>query len=336
MPFFSRIGPYDPALLDRLSYAGGKKRALFEYWAHEMALVRLDLHRHFRWRMEEARAGRGIYGGLRRFETERRPFIDEVLREFERRGPLTVGELEAGGERARPGGSGWWEWSEAKSAVAWLFWGGLLTTKTRRGFTRVYDLPERVFPGEILRAPTPSPEEAHRVLLLIAARALGVATEPDLRDYFRLHQSVSKAALATLVEEGALIPCTVAGWKGPAYLHPEAAQPRRSDVRALVSPFDPIVWRRERNERLFDFRYRIEIYTPAHKREFGYYSLPFLLGDRVAARVDLKADRAGGRLLVQSVHLEPGGAPDEVRAALEEELAEVARWLGLEVVERAT
>lgn len=332
VPFFSRLGPYEPALLDRLAY-GGAKRTLFEYWGHEASLIRLDLQPLFRWRMEGARAGRGIYGGLRRFADEKRPFIDEVLREIERRGPTTIGELDIPGEAARPKSGGWWEWSDTKRAVEWLFWAGLLTTRARRSFARVYDVTERVLPSEILERTTPSAAEAQRSLLAISARALGIATEADLRDYFRLDAAVSRAALSSLVEARELIPVTVEGWKQPAYLHAEAAMPRRATARALVSPFDPIVWERDRTERLFGFRYRIEIYTPAHKREFGYYTLPFVLGDRIAARVDLKADRATGRLLVQSVHLEPGGAADDVRAALEEEFGHVARWLGLSEIE---
>ena len=334
VPFFSRLGPYDGALLDRLSY-GGAKRTLFEYWGHEASLIRLDLQPLFRWRMAEAQAGRGIYGGLRRFAEEKRGFIDEVLREVERRGPITAGSLEAAGEESRKGPGGWWGWSDAKRAVEWLFWAGYLTTKTRQGFARIYDLTERVLPPEITALPTPEPAEARRGLVRIAARALGIATEPDLRDYFRLDPVSSKAAVASLVEAGDLLPVSVAGWQAPAYLHPEAAMPRRAAVRALVSPFDPIVWERERTERIFGFRYRIGIYTPAHKREFGYYPLPFVLNDRIAARVDLKADRPTSRLLVQSVHLEPGGNPAEIRAALEEEFAETARWLGLASVEHA-
>ncbi|WP_425359643.1 winged helix-turn-helix domain-containing protein [Enterovirga rhinocerotis] len=331
VPFFSRLGPYDPALLERAAYAG-RRRNLFEYWGHEASLIRLDLHPLLRWRMKEAEAGRGIYDGLRRFAAEKRPFIDEVLREVERRGPVTAGELEAAGEESRKGAGGWWGWSEAKRAVEWLFWAGLLTTRTRRGFARVYDIPERVIPADILSLPTPQPADAHRGLVRVAARALGIATEPDLRDYFRLRPEASKAAVAALVEEGDLIPVAVEGWRAPAYLHRDAARPRRVEACALVSPFDPLVWERDRTERLFGFRYRIEIYTPAHKREHGYYCLPFLLGDRIAARVDLKADRAAGRLLVLSVHLEPGGAPEEVRAALDAELAQVAAWLGLATV----
>ncbi len=352
MPFFSRLGPYDPALLDRAAYGGARDRSLFEYWAHEASLVRLDLQPMLRWRMAEARAGRGIYTGLARFGAERRPYIDTVLREVEAGGPVTAGELAAGraparasagdgsaGEEPMTGRLGattsWWGWSDEKRALEWLFWAGFLTTRTRRGFARVYDLTERVLPATIISQPTPEPAEAHRALVRVAARALGIATEPDLRDYFRLDPAASKTAVSALVEAGDLLPVAVEGWTAPAYLDPGAAMPRRIEARALVSPFDPICWERARTERLFGFRYRIEIYTPAHKREHGYYVLPFILGDRIAARVDLKADRAGGRLIVQSTHVEPGGNPTEVRAALDGELAAVASWLGLHTVEHA-
>ncbi|WP_375461487.1 winged helix-turn-helix domain-containing protein [uncultured Enterovirga sp.] len=335
VPAFSRLGPYDPALLDRAAY-GRRHRTLFEYWGHEASLIRIDLEPAFRWRMEEARAGRGIYGGLARFGAERRPFIDEVLREVETRGPLTAADLE-GNRRPDELRGGWWGWTDAKRALEWLFWAGLLTTRTRRSFARIYDLPERVFPAEVIAQPTPEPAEAHRRLMAVAARALGIATEPDLRDYFRLDPASSKAAVAALVEAGDLLPAAVEGWSAPAYLDPAAAIPRRIEARALVSPFDPLVWERSRTERLFGFRYRLEIYTPAHKREHGYYVLPFLFGERLVARVDLKADRQAGRLLVQSVHLEPGaGDSAEILDALTAELGEMARWLGLgEVVASA-
>ena len=333
MPLFSRLGPYDPTLLDREAY-GGRGRSLFEYWGHEASLVQVGLHPLLRWRMEEARANRGIYGNLARFAAERRPFVDAVLRRIERDGAATAGDLdESGRESARDGGpsraTSWWGWGDTKRALEWLFWAGLVTTRTRRGFARVYDLPERVLPSGILALPTPDEAEAVRGLVRVAFRALGIATEPDLRDYFRLDPVRSKAAVASLVEAGELLPAEVEGWAAPAYLDPGAAMPRRIEARSLVSPFDPIVWRRERTERLFGLRYRIEIYVPAHKRQHGYYVLPFLFGDRVAGRVDLKADRQGGRLLVPAIHLEPGFDPGEVRPALETELGEVARWLGL-------
>ena len=325
VPFFSRLGPYDTDHLQRLAY-GGRKRRLFEYWGHEASLIRVELQPHLRWRMERARAGHGIYAGLVKLRAERPAFIDAVLDEVRRFGPLAARDLAEGGR----GKGSWWGWSDGKRALEWLFWAGLVTTKTRRrGFDRVYDLPERVLPPEIMAAPTPEPAEAQRQLLRVASRALGIATERDLRDYFRLNPNDGRAALASLVEGSELLPVEVAGWKNPAYLDPNARFPRRIEAGSLVSPFDPLVWERSRAERLFGFRYRIEIYTPAHKREHGYYVLPFLLGDRIVARLDLKADRQTGRLNVLSEHLEPGADPDEVIPALAQELARMASWLEL-------
>ncbi len=332
VPLFSRLGPYDRALLDGAAH-DRKRRSLFEYWGHEASLVRLHLHPALRWRMARAERGEGIYGGLARFAAERRPFVEAVLREIETRGPLSARELSEGGQ----GRGSWWGWSDGKRALEWLFWAGQVAAAGRRGFERVYDLPERVLPAEILGRPTPPADEAQRTLLLVAARALGVATERDLRDYFRLEPAESRARVAELVEAGALLPVDVEGWGAPAFLDPAARVPRRIEARALVSPFDPLVWERARTERIFGFRYRIEIYTPARKREHGYYSLPFLLGDWLVARVDLKADRAGRRLVVRSVSHEPWADREAVASALDAELRAMAEWLGLEdvVVERA-
>jgi uncharacterized protein len=327
MPLYARLGPYNLRLLDEAAY--GRRRSLFEYWGHEASLLRLDLHPLLRWRMARAERGEGIYGGLARFAIENRPFIDAALREIEQRGPLSARELTEGGR----GRSAWWGWSDGKRALEWLFWAGRVTTATRRGFERVYDLPERALPAAVIALPTPSAEDAQRTLLRLAARALGVATERDLRDYFRLDVDETKLRLAELVEEAALLPAEVEGWTAPAYLDPGAKIPRRVEARALVSPFDPLVWERSRTERLFDFHYRIEIYTPAHKRQHGYYVLPFLLGDRIVGRVDLKADRAGGRLLVPAIHLEPWASPADVMPALRAELEDMARWLNLAAVE---
>jgi uncharacterized protein YcaQ len=226
----------------------------------------------------------------------------------------------------------WWGWSDGKRALEWLFWAGRVSVAGRRGFERVYDLPERVLPAAVLDRPTPPADEAQRTLVRVAARALGVATERDLRDYFRLDPAESRARVSELVEEGALLAVSVEGWAAPAFLDPAARLPRRIEARALLSPFDPLVWERARTERIFGFRYRIEIYTPAARREHGYYSLPFLLGDRLVARVDLKADRTGRRLLNRSVSFEAGADRDAVRPALEAELRAVADWLGLEDV----
>ena len=325
VPLFSRLGPYDTALLDEAAYHP-RRRSLFEYWAHEASLIRLDLHPLLRWRMERAARGERT-GSTARFGRERRAFVETVWREVEARGPLTARELTEGGA----GRGSWWGWSDGKRALEWLFWAGRVTTATRRtGFERVYDLPERVLPAEVLARPTPEPAEAQRGLIRVAVRALGVATERDLRDYFRLGVEDAKARVAELVENGELLPVEVEGWRNLAYLDPGARRPRKIEARALVSPFDPLMWERHRAERLFNFRYRIEIYTPAHKREHGYHVLPFLLGETIAARLDLKADRAARRLLVQALHLEPGADPQAVGPALGEELRAAARWLSLD------
>jgi uncharacterized protein len=324
MPLFSRIGAYDRNLLEKTAYHR-KKREAFEYWGHEASLIRLDLQRFFRWRMDRAKRGNGIYGGLARFGDEKRAFIEDVRREIAMRGPIGAGDLSIGGK----GQGSWWGWSDGKRALEWLFWAGEVTTATRRGFERIYDLPERVLPSDVLNAPTPPEDEAQRELLRLSIRALGIASERCLRDYFRLEPQDAKARIPELVEAGDLVPVTVEGWNGPVYLDPQARIPRRVGARALVSPFDPIVWERTRTERLFDFRYRIEIYTPAEKREFGYYCLPFVLGEKIVARVDLKADRAAGNLIVHSIHPEAGMAPDEIAPALEDELRLMAEWLNL-------
>jgi uncharacterized protein YcaQ len=327
MPLFSRLGAYDRTLLDAAAYRR-RRRRMFEYWGHEASLIRLDLHPLFRWRMERAARGEGVYGGLARFGRERRAFIEAVRREVEARGPLSAGELEDGGK----GRGSWWGWSDGKRALEWLFWAGQVTTATRRGFERVYDVPDRVLPPETLDAPTPSLEDAQRQLLKHAIRALGVASERCLRDYFRLEAADAKARIPELVEAGDLLPVTVEGWSAPVYLDPGYRLPRRIDARALVSPFDPSVWERTRAEKLFGFRYRIEIYTPAEKREFGYYCLPFLVGDRLVARVDLKADRSTGRLIVHSIHPEDSVAPEEIAPDLAEELRLTAAWLDLPAI----
>jgi uncharacterized protein YcaQ len=281
--------------------------------------------------MDRAAVGRGIYPELARFAGERRAFVDAVLEEVRARGPIGASGLTAGGA----GRGGWWGWSEGKAALEFLFWAGAVTTASRRSFERLYDLPERVLPRAMLGLPTPPVEEAQRSLLRIAAAALGVATERDLRDYFRLEPAETRLRVEELVDAGELVGVTVEGWPQPAYI-PAGTRPRRA-IRAvaLLSPFDSLVFERARTERLFGFRYRIEIYTPAHRRTHGYYVLPFLLGNRLVARVDLKADRAGCRLLVQAAHAEPGCATTAVAAALAEELERMAAWLGLERVHTA-
>jgi uncharacterized protein len=331
LPLFSRLGPYRRGLLDELAYAG-RKRRLFEYWGHEASLLPVTAQPLFRWRMERAAAGQGIYAGIARFGRERHAYVAAVLDQVRARGPVAAGELTG----AARGEGGWWGWGEGKIALEFLFWAGRVTTATRRGFERGYDLSERALPGLVLNLPTPGVDEAQRELLRRAARALGVATTRDLRDYFRLEAAAVPRRLAELVEAGELLPVTVEGWTQPAWLDPAARLPRRIEARALLSPFDSLVWERARTERLFGFRYRLEIYTPAHKRTHGYYVLPFLLGDRLVARVDLRSDRKEGCLRVLATHLEPGAAHGEVGGPLADELRLLAHWLGLEHVVAGT
>jgi uncharacterized protein YcaQ len=321
LPHFARLGPYAPALLE--DEAWGKRPSLFEYWGHAASLMPVTLQPLFRWRMAMAHA-RLSWGSFQP-GGEDRAYADTVLQEIARRGPVTGGDF-AEGKRV----PGWWSWSRGKTALEWLFLAGLVTTRTRRNFERVYDLTERVLPAAVVNAPTPSDAEAHRALLQIAARAMGVATEPDLRDYFRMPAVGSKARLAELVEDGTLEAVTVEGWKQPAFRDASVRLAREGAPGALMSPFDSMIWRRERAERLFGARLKLEIYTPAAERRHGYYVLPFLYRDAIAARVDLKADRHASRLRVQAAHLEPGAAPDATAAALAAELTLMCGWLGLD------
>jgi hypothetical protein len=325
LPLFSRLGAYDPAHLDGLGI--GKRRKTFEYWGHEASLLPVGLQPLLRWRMRDARDGR-CYGSLHRFATERRDFVERVLAEIRDRGPLGAGDLSQGGKAS----GGWWGWSDGKHAVEWLFWTGELTTHGRRNFERIYDLTERTLPARIATAPTPSREDAQRQLLRLALAALGVATERDLRDYFRMPVADTRARLADLVEAGEAWPVKVEGWRDVAYLPPRPNLPKTADAAALLTPFDSLVFERQRTERLFGFRYRIELYTPGHKRTYGYYVLPFLMGERLVARVDLKSDRANGRLLASGAFAEADVAAGAVAEALAAELRRLAGWLGLERV----
>jgi len=265
---------------------------------------------------------------------ERRPhdypaFVAEVLAEVTARGALAASELTDGGTKSGP----WWGWSKGKSALEYLFYAGQLTSAGRGpNFERRYDLPERVLPAAVLDLPTPSIEDAHRALLLRAAKHHGVGTAGDLGDYFRIKVTPATPRLHELVEAGELIPVQVGDWKQLAYLHPDARRPRRVDARALLSPFDSLIWERSRAERLFGVKIRIELYTPPPKRVHGYYVLPFLLGDAIVARVDLKADRKASRLLVQAAYTEDGHG-DDIAVPLTEELRLMAAWLDLDDVE---
>jgi uncharacterized protein YcaQ len=323
LPAFSRLGLYDRADLDRLAWGPKRQRKLFEYWGHEASLLPLDIHPLLRWRMAKADRGEAGWSWMRHYATERRVEAMAVLDRIRGEGQLAASDFET-----HKGQSGWWEWSDAKRALEWLFWAGHITTATRRGsFERVYDLPERVLPAEVLAMPTPTVADAHYALIERAARALGIATDTELRDYFRQSPQEARPAIQSLAEAGILIPVMVPGWRH-AWLHRDAKRPRKIEAQALLAPFDPLVWERDRTERLFGFRYRIEIYVPAEKRVHGYYVLPFLLGDRLVGRVDLKADRQNARLLVRSTHFEPD-APDHAPEALKAELENMANWLQL-------
>ncbi|CDF84995.1 hypothetical protein PKB_3656 [Pseudomonas knackmussii B13] len=328
LPLFSRLGNYSQALLDEAAWSAGRHRRMFEYWGHEASLLPLELYPLMRWRMRRAADGQGIYKQLAQFGVEQRAVIERVLQAVREQGALGAGSLSTRSERAGP----WWDWSAEKHALEWLFAAGEVTVAGRRGFERLYDLPERVFPDVLLGAPEPGAEEAQRGLLLHAAVALGVATEADLRDYFRLDAADSKARLAELVESGELRQVQVKGWSQAAYVAGEPVIPRKVRASALLSPFDSLVWERARTERLFDFRYRLEIYTPQHKRVYGYYVLPFLFDERLAARIDLRAERAQGRLAVHAVHEEERPLGESGYASLAEQLREMADWLGLENV----
>jgi uncharacterized protein YcaQ len=325
LPLFSRLGNYPQTLLDQAAWSQGRQRRLFEYWGHEASLLPIELYPLMRWRMRRAAQGQGIYLRLARFGHEQQAAIKRVLQAVRERGALGAGSLNTRQERAGP----WWDWSVEKEALEWLFAAGEVTVAGRRGFERLYDLPERVLPGSVLGQPEVSEADAQRGLLLHAARALGVGTEKDLRDYFRQDPLPSRLLLAELIEAGELQAVRVEGWKAMAFCLPEVTVPRKVAASALLSPFDSLVWERSRTERLFGFRYRLEIYTPQQKRVYGYYVLPFLHNERIAARVDLRAERTAGRLAVHAVHEEPQGLDEQGMHALARHLRQLADWLGL-------
>ena len=326
MPLYSRMGAYDVDLLRRAS-TGRRDRRLVEYWAHVQAYMPVELWPVMRHRMEHYRTRQGKWSIVQ----AEAGLAEGLIAEIRDRGAATARELDAGLPRAK---EHWgWNWSATRRVLDWLFTTGDLAIAGRTSqFEVLYDLPERVIPASILALPTPSLEESHRELVRRAAHSHGVATVKDLADYYRMGVTDTVAAVASLVEDGELEPVGVEGWAKAAYRHRDARLPRRVGARALLSPFDPVVWERARTQALFDFHYRIEIYTPAHKRVHGYYVLPFLLGDRVVGRVDLKADRqhgAGvGRLIVRAAYAEPG-APGDTAEQLAAELGRLAGWLRL-------
>lgn len=329
LPLFSRLGNYSQSLLDEAAWSQGRQRALFEYWGHEASLLPMMLYPLLRWRMRRAAQGEGIYQQMARFGREQQAIIARVLQSVREQGALGAGSLSTRQERAGP----WWDWSAEKHALEWLFAAGEVTVAGRRGFERLYDLPERVLPAAIINHAEVPEAEAQRGLLLHAATALGVGTEKDLRDYFRQDPLPSRIALAELVEMGALQVVSVEGWRQPAFCLAQYSVPRKVTGSALLSPFDSLVWERARTERLFDFRYRLEIYTPQAKRVYGYYVLPFLHHERIAARVDLRAERATGRLAVHAVHEEDLGLDEQGMFALASQLRQLADWLGLAEVQ---
>ncbi|WP_182111719.1 MULTISPECIES: winged helix-turn-helix domain-containing protein [unclassified Actinotalea] len=331
MPAFSRLGAYDVGLLDRAS--SRPPRRLVECWAHEASFVPPTTYRLHGWRQ------RGYlnqaWGTIQEVPLRHSGVVEEIRALVRERGPVTareVHELHASGVAVARTEWGW-NWTVAKRVLEFLFFTGEITSARRNAaFERCYDFTERVLPPAVLASPEPDEADAVRELLAIGARAHGIGTARCFADYFRIRRPEAvRAGVAELVEEGVLVPVRVDGWDRPTYLHRDAELPRRATGRALLSPFDPLVFERRRLEELFGMRYRIEIYVPAAQRVHGYYVLPFLLDDRFAARVDLKADRARGTLLVQAAHLEPG-APPQTATELATELRALAAWLGLDAV----
>jgi len=320
LPLFSRLGPYPRDLLDDAVY---RRHELYEAWAHEASLVKVE-----RWPLLQYRRHHWSSRRAERLERDQPGYLDTVLKEVAAHGPLTVADLSDPGERTGP----WWGWSPGKTALEALFAHGHVAIAERRGQTRRYDLTERVIPAAVLAQPPADTPEAYRELLCVAARTQGVATAGDLIDYYRLHAPTARPLLAQLVHEGALEPVEIEGWP-PAYRWPQARLPRRIDAAALLAPFDPLVWCRPRVERLFDFHYRLEFYVPAEKREYGYYVMPFLLGDELVARVDVKADRRAGALRVPAAYVEDGHRPASIAGPLLDELHELAAWVGLSSVQ---
>ncbi|MGA1332214.1 MAG: winged helix-turn-helix domain-containing protein [Ilumatobacteraceae bacterium] len=325
LPLFARLGDHDRAAIPKATARG----SLFEYWGHEAAHLPVDLQPLFRWKMDAARTGKAKHWGLTSFYEDNKSYVNRVLKHVEQNGPVTARSLSTRTEKKGT----WWDWDEAKTALEYLFLTGQLMSRGRgTDFARIYDTPERVLPSRVLNAPTPSEHDARKRLLVRSAVALGVATAGDLADYYRQRPAIAKPLIAELTEEGVIREVVVDGWKEKAYVHRDATIPKQIRATALLSPFDSLVWCRPRNERLFDFHYRIEIYTPKPKRRFGYYVLPVLCGESLVGRLDMKADRASSTLLVEAAYLERGVSARSVTAPVARELQSMAAWLGLEQV----
>jgi len=320
LPLFSRLGNHNRNAIPKAT----EQQKLFEYWGHEAAHLPVEIHPLFRWKMEAARLGKAKHWGLTSFYDDNKAFVRRMLKHVEKNGPTTSRELSTRTEKKGT----WWDWDEAKVALEYLFLTGQLMSRGRgTDFARIYDTPERVLIPKILNAPTPSEHDARKQLLVRSAIAQGVATASDLADYYRQKPATVKPLIAELVKEGELLVVVVDGWKEKAFVHRNAKLPKQLHATALLSPFDSLVWCRPRNERLFDFHYRIEIYTPKEKRKFGYYVMPFMMNGEMVGRVDLKADRANSKLLVHSVHTEKGVKRSTINDALNTELRTMASWL---------
>ena len=322
LPLFARLGDHDRNAINKAT----AQSKIFEYWGHEAAILPVEIQPLFRWKMNAARTGKIKHWGLTSFYADNKAFVKRILKHVEANGPVTARELSTRTTKK----SSWWDWDEAKTALEYLFLTGQLMSCGRGSdFARIYDITERVLPSKILDTPTPTENEARKQLLVRAAKAQGVATLTDLADYYRQKTAVIKPLVNELVEQGDLREVTVDTWVEKAFVHRSAKPPKKLYATALLSPFDSLVWCRPRNERLFNFHYRIEIYTPKEKRKFGYYVLPFMMNGELVGRVDLKADRANSKLLVQSVHTEKGIKRASINGALTDELRALANWLDL-------
>ena len=329
LPLFSRLGNHDRNAIPKAT----ESQKLFEYWGHEAAHLPVEIHPLFRWKMESARLGKARHWGLTSFYDDNKAFVKRMLKHVETNGPTTARELSTRTEKRGVDNKTWWDWDESKTALEYLFLTGQLMSRGRgTDFARIYDTPERVLPKKVLDAPTPTEHDARKQLLVHSAIAQGVATATDLADYYRQKLASVKPLITELLEEGELREVAVDGWAEKAFVHRSAKLPKQLHATALLSPFDSLVWCRPRNERLFDFHYRIEIYTPKEKRKFGYYVLPFMMNGQMVGRVDLKSDRANSKLLVHSVHTEKGIKRATISGALDNELRVMALWLGLDKV----